>query len=276
MIDLHMHTTASDGTDSPAQVIEKCRKLGLELCSITDHDTIDSQGPAMAAAAEAKLDYLTGVEFSVVYEGELHILGYGIDTENRELRESIEGLRESRVSRMHKILGKLRDHRVDVEENDVRKFSKGKTMGRPHIAQALVEKGYAADIQDAFVKYLNERGLCYVQRRKLGVEKAVGLIRNSGGTPVIAHPKFIRAQNFEEVAKKLKDMGMEGIEAYYPAHTDAEVEQFVRVAEQNGMIVTEGSDYHGSMRPNIALACEKRSGPLLERSIAYLKEKYVR
>lgn len=275
MVDLHMHTTASDGTDSPEQVIEKCRKLGLELCSVTDHDTIDSQKPAMAAAAEAKLSYLTGVEFSVVYEGELHILGYGIDTENRELNENIEDLRESRVTRMHKILGKLREHRMDIEEGDVRKFTGGKTMGRPHIAQALVEKGYAENIQDAFVKYLNERGLCYVQRRKLGVEEAIGLIRGAGGTPVIAHPKFIRTQDFGGVAKKLKDMGMEGIEAYYPAHTDAEVDAFVRVAERNGMLVTEGSDYHGSMRPGVAIACEKRGGPLLEKTIAYLKEKYA-
>jgi len=229
----------------------------------------------MESAAKAKLDYLTGVEFSVIYGGELHILGYGIDIKNKEINDNVEGLRESRISRMHEILGKLKEHNIDVREEDVRKFSKGNTIGRPHIAQALVEKGYAEDIQDAFVKYLNERGLCYVKRRKLNVEEAIGLIRVAGGTPVIAHPKFIRAPRFGEVAKKLKDMGMEGIEAYYPAHTDAEVEGFVRVAEENGMIVTAGSDYHGSMRPHIALACEKRGGPLLEKSIAYLKEKYV-
>jgi predicted metal-dependent phosphoesterase TrpH len=275
MIDMHIHTTASDGTDSPERIIEKCGKLGLKLCSICDHDTVDAQAVAIKEAGEKRVKYLTGLELSVIHEGELHILGYGVDIHNKELTKEMEILRQSREGRVRTILEKLGEHNVNITFEDVKKKAHGETLGRPHVALALMEKGYAQDVQDAFVRYLGERGLCYVKRRKLTAQQAISLIKQAGGTPVIAHPKLIKTQDFEALLKEMKTLGMEGIEAYYPIHTDAEVGRYVALAEKYNMLVTEGSDYHGTVKPNSALASEKRNGALLEKSVKFFITKYV-
>lgn len=272
MVDLHMHTTASDGTDTPSQVIKKCRKLNLELCSITDHDTIDSQKEAIELSLEIKQQYLTGVEISVIHEGELHILGYGIDIENESLVALMEELRALRVARIHAIIKKLHEHNIAVSFDDVQEYAKGNTFGRPHVASALVKHGYAADMQEAFTKYLNEKGLCYVKRHKLSVQDTVKHITDAGGIPVLAHPKFVKTDNFDHLFYELVKLGVKGIEAYYPAHSDSEVERYVKLAQKYNLIVTCGSDYHGTMRSHAAIACEKREGSTLKRSIEYLKK----
>ena len=275
MIDLHMHSTASDGTDTPQEIITKCRKLGLKLSAVTDHDTMDSQPEAIRTARELKLRYLTGVEFSVRHIGELHILGYGMDTGDQELIAMMNDLRSSRVERVHEIIRVVQEHGMKISFEDVERFAKGNTLGRPHVALALIEKGYASDLQDAFTRYLNEEGSCYVQRRKLNPGQAIEMIRKTGGLPVLAHPKFVRTDDIEALVTELKEMGLGGIEAYYPAHSDADVERYVGIARRNGLLVTAGSDYHGAMRPYAAIACEKRTGPFLEESVKILAEKYA-
>lgn len=275
MIDLHMHSTASDGTDTPETIITKCSKLGLKLTAITDHDTVDAQPEAIRCAKQKKLKYLTGVEFSVRHTGELHILGYGIDSADRELVAMMEELRASRVGRVTEIIKAVQAHGMNIAFEDVERFAKGNTLGRPHVALALIEKGYASDLQDAFTRYLNEEGSCYVQRRKLNPQQAVDMIRKTGGVPVLAHPKFVKTNDIEQLVVELKDMGLMGVEAYYPAHSEADVEKFVGIAKRHGLMVTAGSDYHGAMRPYAAIACEKRTGPYLEESLEILTEKYA-
>ncbi|WP_066686154.1 PHP domain-containing protein [Christensenella intestinihominis] len=275
MIDLHMHSTASDGTDTPKEIITKCRKLGLKLSAITDHDTMDSQPEAIATAKELRLKYLAGVEFSVRHTGELHILGYGMDTKDKELTAMMDDLRGSRVERVREIIRVVQEHGMKIEFADVERFAKGNTLGRPHVALALIEKGYASDLQDAFTRYLNEEGSCYVQRRKLNPQQAIEMILKTGGIPVLAHPKFVRADNIETLTAELKEMGLGGIEAYYPAHSDADVERYLGIAKRHGLLVTQGSDYHGAMRPYAAIACEKRTSPYLDESIKILTEKYA-
>lgn len=275
MIDLHMHSTASDGTDTPKEIITKCRKLGLKLSAITDHDTMDSQPEAIATAKELRLKYLAGVEFSVRHTGELHILGYGMDTKDKELTAMMDDLRGSRVERVREIIRVVQEHGMKIEFADVERFAKGNTLGRPHVALALIEKGYASDLQDAFTRYLNEEGSCYVQRRKLNPQQAIEMILKTGGIPVLAHPKFVRTDNIETLTAELKEMGLGGIEAYYPAHSDADVERYLGIAKRHGLLVTQGSDYHGAMRPYAAIACEKRTSPYLDESIKILTEKYA-
>lgn len=275
MIDLHMHSTASDGTDTPKEIITKCRKLGLKLSAITDHDTMDSQPEAISAAKKLKLKYLTGVEFSVRHTGELHILGYGMDTSDQELIAMMDDLRGSRIERVHEIIRVVQEHGMKIDFADVERFAKGNTLGRPHVALALIEKGYASDLQDAFTRYLNEEGSCYVQRRKLNPQQAIEMILKTGGIPVLAHPKFVRTDDIETLATELRRIGLGGIEAYYPAHSNADVERYLGIAQRHGLLVTEGSDYHGAMRPYAAIACEKRTGPYLEESIKILTEKYA-
>ncbi|MEG2542650.1 MAG: PHP domain-containing protein [Christensenellaceae bacterium] len=276
MIDLHMHSTASDGTDTPQEIITKCHKLGLQLSAITDHDTIDSQAEAIDTAKRLGVAYITGTEFSAIYSGELHILAYGIDLKNQALVTMFEELRESRVQRVHAILERLQKRNMNISFEDVERFSSGNTLGRPHVALALIDKGYASDLQDAFNQYLNENGLCYVQRRKLTPKQTIDLILNAGGVPVLAHPKFIRTDSLFNTVKEMKDMGIMGIEAYYPAHTDTDISKYLNIAKELDLLVTAGSDYHGKMRKYTAIACEKRGGELLKNAIEVLQKYAVK
>lgn len=272
---MHMHSTASDGTDTPETLVNKCAKLKLSLCSITDHDTIDAHIEAVPLAKKLKLPFITGVEFSVRHKGELHVLGYGVDITSSEFLKEMELLRESREGRVHAIIEALDKNGIPITFEDVERHAKGDTMGRPHVAAALAEHGYAENIPDAFARYLNEDGIAYVKRRKLNAKQAIDLILNAGGTPVLAHPKFIQTDDIEKLILQLKDDGLMGIEAYYPAHSDAEAQYFESIALKNDMIVTAGSDYHGKMRELSAIASERRKSPALDKSVEYLKSKYV-
>jgi len=275
MIDLHMHSTASDGTDTPEQLIKKCAKLKLGCTSITDHDTIDAQQQAALQAKKLSLPYITGVEFSVRHEGELHILGYGVDINDAHFCTELEGLRESRLERIDLILEKLHACNVRIEREDVVRNASGNTLGRPHVALALIEKGYASDFTEAFNKYLNEEGLAYVKRRKLNPQDAIQLIMDVGGTAVLAHPKFIRTRNLEALVVEMKAMGLLGIEAYYPAHTDQEAQKYEEIARKHDLLVTSGSDYHGAMRMHSAIASERRTSSYLKASIQKISMKYL-
>ncbi len=275
MLDLHMHSTASDGTDTPEAIIVKCAKLNLELSSITDHDSIDSQAQAAGMAIERGIPYITGVEFSVQHTGELHILGYGVNINDPACSAMMAELQSSRVERVHHILKRLDEQSIPVSFEEVERHAQGNTLGRPHVALALMEKGYASDLKEAFDKYLNENGLCYVRRRKLNAKEAIELVLSAGGTPVLAHPKFIRTDNIAALVREMSAQGLKGIEAYYPAHSDRDVEKYLSLARENNLIVTAGSDYHGKMRDYTAIACEKRSGPQLVESVQYLKKTYI-
>lgn len=275
MIDLHMHSTASDGTDTPEKLITKCARLNLQCSSITDHDTIDAQEEARRTAKKYGINYLTGVEFSVRHEGELHILGYGVDIDDRAFAAQLEALRESRLLRVDMILEKLAEVGVPITREDVVRNASGHTLGRPHVALALMEKGYAADFAEAFGKYLNEGGVAYVKRRKLDPEGAIALIREAGGTSVLAHPKFIRTSNIEALIEDMKGMGLQGVEAYYPAHSDAEARRYENIAKEKGLLVTAGSDYHGAMRMHSAIASERRESEYLTASVQKIMMKYL-
>ena len=275
MLDLHMHSTASDGTDTPELLVDKCSKLGLQVFSVTDHDTIDGQYKAKELAKQKKRPYITGIEFSVRHDGELHILGYGVDINNEAFKKEMESLKEYRIARVYAIMEGLEKVGIKISFEDIVKHAKGNTIGRPHIALALIEKGYAENLQDAFVKYLNEDGAAYVKRRKLNASQAIGLIEDAGGIAVLAHPKFVKTNDIEGLVKELKSQGLKGIEAMYPAHSDADVSKYCDIAKRNGLIITAGSDYHGKMREYSAIASEKRTSPLLEKSVKKLMELYV-
>lgn len=275
MLDLHMHSTASDGTDTPETLVDKCSKLGLQVFSITDHDTIDAQEEAIKLAKQKRRPYITGIEFSVRHDGELHILGYGVDVNNEAFKKEMESLKEFRVNRVYAIMEALEKIGIKISFEDVIKHTQGNTIGRPHIALALIEKGYAENLQDAFVKYLNEDGAAYVKRRKLNAAQAIELIESAGGIAVLAHPKFVKTNDIESLVQELKSQGLKGIEAMYPAHSDGDVAKYCDIAKRNDLIVTSGSDYHGKMREYSAIASEKRTSPLLEKSVKKLMELYV-
>lgn len=276
MIDLHMHSTYSDGREHPAVLVEKCGKLGLDLCSVTDHDAVGGQQEALEAAREHGVPYLTGIEISTDYRGgpELHILGYGFRPDDEDFLLLMRRLEANKSERVLNILSAMSMDGLRGVDEEANRLREDKPMGRPHIAQALVSLGYARDYQSAYSEYLNEGGRFYVERSNADPRAAIAGIRNAGGTPVLAHPGLIETDDLAPILRHLLDDGLQGIEAFYPAHDDGQISEYVQFAEENNLLVTCGSDYHG-LGQRTVLACEKRESPLLARSAEKLRSKYL-
>jgi len=244
-VDLHVHSNASDGKYAPEEIVARAAGLGLEFLSLTDHDTIDGIAPAIkAVVAFPKLTFIPGVEISTdVPDGEVHILGYFIDYASRELGEALKRFRDSRQERARGIVDKLRRLGIDIDLSRVREIAGDGTIGRPHIALAMLEKGYIASFVEAFDKYIGRGGPAYVEREKMMPEDAVALVIRSGGLPVMAHP--FTAPEPEATIARLKAAGLVGLEAYYKDYTDEQTAALVEIAGKSGLIATGGSDYHG-------------------------------
>lgn len=244
-VDLHMHSTASDGRLSPEDVVRKSAEGGLSVIALADHDTVDGIVPAlMAAKAFPGLRVIPSVEISTdVPRGEVHVLGYFIDYADRELQASLDRMRYSRRGRAQGMIAKLKDMGMHIEWERVQEIAGSGSIGRPHIAQALLEKGYIASPKEAFIKYISRNGPAYVEREKMTVVEAVELILRSNGLPVMAHP--LTVSDFETVVVELKAAGLVGIEAYYNGYTGGEIDRLVSLANKYNLIATGGSDYHG-------------------------------
>lgn len=244
-VDLHVHTTASDGRFTPAEIVRKAADLDLSFISICDHDTVAGIAPALAAAeAYPGLVVIPGVEISTdVPKGEVHMLGYFIDFNDAALEQTLSRLRDSRVIRGEEMVAKLAGLGIYVDWPRVREIAGGGAIGRPHIAQAMLEKGYIRSLREAFDKYLGRDGPAYVEREKLAPAQTVSLVLASGGLPVMAHPYTIPEP--EPLIAELRDSGLVGIEAYYGTQTEEQTRGLVAIAERYGLIPTGGTDYHG-------------------------------
>lgn len=246
--DLHTHTTASDGTDTPAQLIERAAREGFGLIAVTDHDTMSGLEEAESAGRARGVRVISGVEISAGEEIEVHVLGYGI-RDRGPLEQALSGMRQARRARMRKMIGKLRDLGIEVDRERVAALS-GDSVGRPHLARALVEMGCVRDVREAFFRYLSPGRPAYVPREKLTVAQAIHLLRDAGALPVIAHPGQNKGAAFwmsDRLAAMQKE-GLMGLEAYHMAHTQAECQAFDRMARRLGLLVTGGSDYHGLVK----------------------------
>ncbi len=248
-IDLHIHSNASDGHLSPEELVHKAVELGLTTIAITDHDSVDGVAPALAAAKSfPQLKVIPSVEISTdIPQGEVHILGYFIDCGNHELQTTLNRLRSSRRGRAQKMLAKLDELGIHIEWKRVQEIAGDSTIGRPHIAQAMLEKGYIASFQEAFNKYLGRDGPAYVERQKMTPVEAVSLILQASGLPVLAHPFTINPaiNDLEPIINELQTAGLIGMEAYCHNYTDDQINSLVRLARKYGLITTGGSDYHG-------------------------------
>ncbi|MBN1691689.1 MAG: PHP domain-containing protein [Dehalococcoidia bacterium] len=242
--DLHLHTTGSDGRLTPSQMVALAFERGLEVISITDHDSISGVGEAMAAAAEAgKMTVVPGVEINTdLATGELHVLGYFIKHEDAELAASLAKIRESRVGRAQKMLAKLNEMGMPVDWQRVLDLARGESICRPHIAQAMLEKGYISIEKEAFDKYIGRNCPAYVGREKVGPVEAVRIIKKAGGIPVLAHPADIA--DVDNLIVELKTAGLDGIEAYYDQYDSRTVSRIVGLAKRHDLLTTGGSDYH--------------------------------
>jgi predicted metal-dependent phosphoesterase TrpH len=244
-VDLHIHSTASDGRFSPEEIVAKAARQGLTVIAITDHDTVSGIAPAQAAAsAFPALRLIPGVELSADFSsGEVHVLGYFIDINHEGLKLELEKMRGSRNERALAMIEKMADLGVYIEWSRVKELAGGGSVGRPHLARAMLERGYVASIGEAFSKYIGRDGLAYVRRRKVTPAEAVELILRSDGLPVLAHPLFI--EDWRRLALELKGAGLVGIETYYNGYTASEVDGLRTFAGKYGLIATGGSDFHG-------------------------------
>jgi len=244
-VDLHIHSTASDGKFSPEAIVGRAAALGLTIIALTDHDSVDGIAPALEAAkAFPQLRVIPGVEISTdLPDGEIHVLGYFIDYTSEELGSALERFRSSRQRRAQGMTAKLRDLGINVDWQRVQEIAGEGSIGRPHIAQAMLEKGYIKSIRDAFNGYIEHGGPAYVEREKMTPVEAVALIVRANGLPVLAHP--FTASDPEAMIIELKAAGLIGIEAYYNSYTADEINSLVSMADRHSLIATGGSDYHG-------------------------------
>ena len=271
-VDLHMHSHCSDGTLAPDELAKMVWEQGIEFASLTDHDTTSGQQRFVQTAKRLGVRVITGVEFSVEFPGELHILGYGMELMHPLLQETFQTLMEKRRTRTKKIIQKLENLGIGISLRQVEQEAGSEIIGRPHIAKALVKQGYVKDINDAFEKYLSRGCPGFCEREKLDKAYTLGLIKKCGGIAVLAHPGLVETENIRGLIGELKDLGLSGIEAYYPVHSDEQVAFFENTAKALGLWVTVGSDYHGDLRKDRSIGCEERSSDYLWQSIAALSK----
>ena len=244
-LDLHLHSTASDGRLSPEELVWTAAHLGLAVISLTDHDSVDGIAPALKAAQSyPTLKVIPGVEVSTdVPHGEVHILGYFIDYANPELVIKLAAFRNSRKVRAQRMIAKLATMGVHVEWNRVEDIAGTGSVGRPHIAQAMLEKGYVPSQREAFAKYIGREAPAYVEREKMTPEEVVELITRVGGLAVLAHPAEI--DDLEQLIPRLQRVGLIGMEVYYNNYPPRTTQYLASLAHKHALIATGGSDYHG-------------------------------
>lgn len=243
--DLHLHTTFSDGTDTPAQVVEAAKKAGLTIIAITDHDTLAGIGEAEEQAAQSGLEIIPGIEFTTeTAETEVHILGYFLDRYNAALNEAIGRLQKGREERICLICEKLKDLGVELLPEKVFALAGHRDAGRPHVARALVEAKAVGSFKEAFDRYIAFQGPAYVSHYKLSAPEAIQLIRQAKGVPVFAHPGVSRC---DEIIPELIKAGLAGLEVYHVGHNQSQIEHYLELAKKSGLLATGGSDYHGTL-----------------------------
>lgn len=256
MIDLHTHSTASDGTFSPEELVYLAKKEKLQALALTDHDTIEGLKNAYKTAKDVDLPFLCGVEISIKFEGpgHFHLLGYFLEPEIPKISEPLQRLKKAREERNKKMIEKLNQLGIEITFDELRKLAYGE-IGRPHIANLLVKKGVVRSFEEAFEKYLKKGALAYVPKALLLPEEAIKLILQAKGVPVLAHPLTLKLDylNLKNYLKELKDLGLIGVEAFYPEHNPEFTKFLINCAKELGLLITGGSDFHGKNKPDIKL-----------------------
>ncbi|MCX4275000.1 MAG: PHP domain-containing protein [Candidatus Gastranaerophilales bacterium] len=246
-IDLHIHTTYSDGTFSPEMVVDTAVECGLDVIALTDHDNILSHKVAndYVKKNNINIEIIPGVEINTIYkEYEVHILGYFMDTDNNEFQNLMKAQQEARVKQTNEIIELLNKKAgIRIKFEDIKSLvAEGGSIGRPHIARAITNAGGVNNVMEAYAKYINDASNVYVQRKTVSPHDACEIIYDAGGIPVFAHP--IDVEISDELAKDLTSYGLRGIEAYHRKHSPAMIEHYSSLAEKYGLIITGGSDFH--------------------------------
>ena len=251
-IDLHTHSTFSDGTFTPLQLVKYAEEKGLRAFALTDHDT--TEGIKEAKSIETNVEVISGVEISTRYDKkEIHIVGLYVNENDADLNKQLKYYREKRVTRNFEILEKLNSLGVDITIDDVKESCTGDVISRAHIAKALVSKGFVGSYTEAFDRYLGDNKCAYVPRETLNYEESMELITKAGGVPVLAHPLLYKMSdtNLENMMVKLRQKGLKAVEVYYSTHSNSDTQHVMAMANRVGLIYSGGSDFHGATKPKI-------------------------
>lgn len=253
-IDLHVHSTSSDGSYTPSQLVKLAEEKKLAAFALTDHDTVSGIEEAMEAARESSVEVVPGIEFSTRYENrDIHILGLDIDYQDVRFQENLENFRASRKIRNQKMIQKLQEHQVKISEELMKEKFPDCVCTRAHIAKFLEEEGYVSSKQEAFDRYLGERACCYVPREKADPYQAIKMIHESKGIAALAHPLLygFSRKHLEEVVNRLRQAGLDAIEALYSCNRPAETQEMIQLAKQYHLKITGGSDFHGTFKQGL-------------------------
>ncbi len=281
-IDLHTHTTASDGTLSPRELVAAAQEAGLEAVAITDHDTVAGLAEGLAAGRELGLEVVPGVEISmeVGLTGGAHLLGLWVRPADPGLLAGLERLQQARRQRTPRLLARLNELGLPLSLEEVLAQTKGgdAQVGRPHVARALVAKGLAGSVGEAFNRWLAAGAPAYVPKERLPAAQGIALVRGAGGVPVLAHPGLLDLDRagLESLVLRLRGMGLEGLEAYYSEHDSATQRYLVSLAARLGLAVSGGSDFHGGTKPQVALGRGKGGLRVPASLLAALKQRRER
>lgn len=257
MIDLHAHTTGSDGDKTPEELIDLAIKLNLKALAITDHDTTESLQRAVDYAKDKDIILVPGVEFGTkIDKGEMHILGLFIDYKNKELNKKLQKLIEARNVRNKKFVDEFNKIGFDITMEELEEVSGGKAIGKPHFAKVFLNKGYIKENRELFKKYFNKPPFEQIKRKSFLPKEVIEIIKEANGIAILAHPQSLKLNEKElrEKVAELKSYGLDGLECYHSKQTPEEMELFKKIAKENNLLISKGSDYHGPItKPNIEL-----------------------
>lgn len=248
-VDLHLHTTASDGVKTPSEMVRYAKYKGLQAIAITDHDTIGGLEEGLEEGERIGFEVISGIEISAEHSpGSMHLLGYFIDIRDSLLNERLKYLQKAREERNPRMVEKLNQLGVHITYEEVLKASGGGQVGRPHFAQVLVEKKYVKNFQEAFDRYLKKGAPAYVDKLRFTPAEAIRFIQEARGVAVLGHPNTLGLNGYGELERLITDLikvGLKGIEVFYPEHSALEITQYKGLAEKYGLVTTGGTDYHG-------------------------------
>ena len=256
-VDLHVHSSASDGSLSPGDLVAEAKAGSLRAIALTDHDTTEGLDEALAAGAALGLEVIPGIEISADHKpGSMHILGLFIDHHHTGLEEQLQILKRARAERNPLIIAKLQKFGLAITMEEVSAVAGGGQVGRPHIAQVLVDKGYVSSFQDAFNRYLGNHAPAYVHKFRFSPQKAIAMITAAGGVAALAHPftlEYTSTGHLRMILQQLRDWGLTALEVYYPEHQPEKQKIYKDLAQELGLLMTGGSDYHGVIKPEIKI-----------------------
>lgn len=253
--DLHVHTRFSDGTDSPERVVELASATGLSCLSITDHDNIEALKIAEPIAARHGLELIPGIEMSASIDGlEVHVLGFLFDAEHAVLQRHLTEQQARRVQRVHEMVARLQRVGVKLDAEEVFKIAGEGTVGRPHVARALLNRGYITTLAEAFARYIGSDNPGFVPGSPLAPARVIDVIRAAGGVPILAHPIYLKR---DPLIDALKADGLAGLEVYHSGHTPEMIRHYDEIARRLGLLKTGGSDYHGDAREGAPIGAVK-------------------